>query len=50
MNKIFIEAENKTTPEYNFLKAFVNSHFPDKKIEFTSRRLGRLLFYRIKFS
>jgi disulfide oxidoreductase YuzD len=34
MNKIFIEAENKTTPEYNFLKAFVNSHFPDKEIEF----------------
>lgn len=23
MTKIFIEAEDKTTPEYNFLKAFV---------------------------
>ena len=34
MNKIFIEAENKTTPEYNFLKAFVNLHFPTKNIDF----------------
>lgn len=34
MNKIFIEAENKTTPEYNFLKAFVDLHFPAKDIDF----------------
>ena len=34
MNKIFIEAEDKTTPEYNFLKAFVVSHFPTKEIDF----------------
>lgn len=26
MNRIFIEAEGKTTPEYNFLKAFVDLH------------------------
>lgn len=34
MNKIFIEAENKKTPEYNFLKAFVDLHFPTKDIDF----------------
>lgn len=34
MNKIFIEAKNKTTPEYNFLKAFVDLHFPTKEIDF----------------
>lgn len=34
MNKIFIEAEGKKTPEYNFLKAFVDLHFPTKDIEF----------------
>jgi len=34
MNKIFIEAAGKTTPEYNFLKAFVDSHFPAKDIDF----------------
>lgn len=34
MTKIFIEAENKTTPEYNFLKAFVDMHFPTKDIDF----------------
>lgn len=27
MTKIFIEAEDKTTPEYNFLKAFIDMHF-----------------------
>ena len=35
MTKIFIEAEDKTTPEYNFLKAFVSLHFPTKDVEFT---------------
>lgn len=34
MNKIFIEAEGKTTPEYNFLKAIVDLHFPTKEIDF----------------
>lgn len=34
MTKIFIEAENKTTPEYNFLKAFLDKHFPAKNIDF----------------
>jgi hypothetical protein len=34
MNKIFIEAKNNKTPECNFLGALLNSHFPDKKIEF----------------
>lgn len=34
MNKIFIEAAGKTTPEYNFLKAFVDLHFPEKDIDF----------------
>lgn len=34
MNKIFIEAEDKTTPEYNFLKTFVDLHFPTKEIDF----------------
>lgn len=34
MNKIFIEAEDKTTPEYNFLKAFIDLHFPTKDIDF----------------
>lgn len=34
MNKIFIEAEDKTTPEYNFLKAFLGLHFPTKDIDF----------------
>ena len=35
MTKIFIEAEDKTTPEYNFLKAFVSLHFPTKDVDFT---------------
>jgi len=35
MTKIFIEAEGDTTPEYKFLKAFVNLHFPTKDIDFT---------------
>lgn len=34
MTKIFIEAENKATPEYNFLKAFIDLHFPTKSVEF----------------
>lgn len=34
MNKIFIEAADKTTPEYNFLKAIVDLHFPTKAISF----------------
>ena len=34
MTKIFIEAEDKTTPEYNFLKAFIDMHFPTKDIDF----------------
>ncbi len=34
MNKIFIETEDKTTPEYNFLKAFIDLHFPTKDIDF----------------
>lgn len=34
MNKIFIEAENDRTPEYHFLKAFVDLHFPAKDIDF----------------
>lgn len=34
MTKIFIEAENKATPEYNFLKAFIDLHFPTKSVDF----------------
>ena len=34
MNKIFVEARNKTTPEYYFLKALIDLHFPTKDIEF----------------
>lgn len=34
MTKIFIEAEDKTTPEYNFLKALVELHFPTKDVDF----------------
>ena len=34
MTKIFIEAEDKTTPEYNFLKALINLHFPTKDVDF----------------
>lgn len=34
MNKIFIEAQNKTTPEYNFLKTIVDLYFPTKDVEF----------------
>lgn len=34
MTKIFIEAENKATPEYNFLKSFIDLHFPTKSVEF----------------
>lgn len=34
MTKIFIEAEDKTTPEYNFLKEFVSLHFPTKDVDF----------------
>lgn len=34
MTKIFIEAEDRTTPEYNFLKAFVDTHFPASDVLF----------------
>lgn len=34
MTKIFIEAQDKTTPEYNFLKAIVDLHFPTKDVDF----------------
>ncbi len=34
MNKIFIEAKGKETTEYNFLRAFIDIHFPAKDIEF----------------
>ncbi len=34
MNKIFIEAKNEKTSECNFLKAFLELHFPEKEIEF----------------
>lgn len=34
MTKIFIEAEDKTTPEYNFLKAFTDLHFPTIDADF----------------
>ena len=33
MTKILIEAEDRTTPEYNFLKAFINLHFPTKVVD-----------------
>ena len=29
---IFIESQNKKTPEYNFLKAFIDLHFPAKEV------------------
>jgi len=34
MNKIFIEAQNKATPECNFLKAILDMYFPDKETDF----------------
>lgn len=34
MNKIFIEAESRATPEYNFLKAIIELHFPAKNVDF----------------
>lgn len=34
MNKIFIEAQDKTTPEYNFLKTMMDLYFPDKQVDF----------------
>lgn len=34
MNRIFIEAQNKTTPECNFLKAIIALFFPDKEVSF----------------
>ena len=43
MNRIFIEAGDKATPEYNFLKAFVNLHFPAKDVDFICiRGIGNL--------
>lgn len=34
MNKIFIEAQSKRTPEYHFIKAIIKSYFPDKEVDF----------------
>lgn len=34
MNKIFIEAQGQKTPEYNFLKAFLDKHFYGKRTDF----------------
>ncbi len=34
MNKIFIEAKDRATPECHFLKALVDLHFPTKDIDF----------------
>lgn len=34
MNKIFIEAKDKRTSEYHFLKAILNLFFPDKEVDF----------------
>ena len=31
MNKIFIEAEKKETPEYYFIRTILNIFFPEKK-------------------
>lgn len=48
MTKIFIEAEDKTTPEYNFLKAFIDMHFPTKDIDFICiGGIGNLLMKQI---
>lgn len=35
MTQIFIEAKNTSTPEYKFLRAFIDKHFPTKDIDFT---------------
>ena len=34
MNKIFIEAKDKRTSEYYFLKTILNQFFPDKEVDF----------------
>lgn len=34
MNKIFIEAKDKKTPECNFLKAVISRFFPEKEVDF----------------
>ncbi len=34
MNKIFIEAKSKATPECHFLQALMERHFPKKNIDF----------------
>lgn len=34
MNKIFIEAKDNKTSEYNFLKTMLSTHFQDKEVEF----------------
>lgn len=34
MNKIFIEAEKKETPEYYFIRTILNIFFPEKKVDF----------------
>ena len=32
MNKIFIEAKDNKTPEFHFIKAIIESSFPDKVV------------------
>lgn len=34
MNKIFIEAKDKRTSEYYFLKTILSQFFPDKEVDF----------------
>lgn len=34
MNRIFIEAKNKRTPEYFFLKTIIGQFFPGKEVDF----------------
>ena len=34
MTKIFIEAQDKTTPEYNFLKTIIDLYFSTKDVDF----------------
>ena len=34
MNKIFIEAKKKETPEYYFIRTILDIFFPEKKVDF----------------
>lgn len=34
MTKIFIEARNKNTAEYHFIKAILNIFFPERDVDF----------------